>query len=56
MTTEIRYKFNTASMWLVYRDDEGNFHEQPWQDIMEVGVLIDPETGNDWEIIGWRVP
>ena len=56
MTTEIRYKFNTALMWLVYRDSQGNFQEQHWQDLAVYGNLIDPETGDDWEIIGWRVP
>lgn len=53
MTTENRYEYNTTHMHLVYRDSEGNLHEQPWQDVVEVGTLIDPETGDDMEIVGW---
>lgn len=40
-------------MWLVYIDSEGNYHAQPWQDMDSVGTLIDPETGDDMELIGW---
>lgn len=43
----------TESMWLVYVDDENVKHYQPWQDIVESGSLIDLETGEDMEIIGW---
>ena len=40
-------------MWLVYADDEGDWHYQPWQDLTESGTLIDQDTGNDMEMIGW---
>lgn len=40
-------------MELVYRDADGNEHRQPWQNISEVGTLIDPETGDDMELDGW---
>lgn len=40
-------------MWLVYQDDAGNQHHQPWQDLPEVGTLIDPETGEDMPLTGW---
>jgi hypothetical protein len=42
-----------SSMWLVYADTEGGKHYQPWQDLEESGTLIDPETGEDMEMIGW---
>lgn len=44
---------NTSSMWLVYADSEGGHHYQPWQDLEESGTLIDPETGDDMEMVGW---
>ena len=44
---------NTGSMHLVYEDQEGNHHYQSWQDVVEVGTLIDPEDGDDMQIIGW---
>jgi hypothetical protein len=40
---------------LVYRDSVGNLHEQPVVDVVEVGTLIDPETGDDMEIIGINI-
>ena len=44
---------NTSSMWLVYADSEGGHHYQPWQDLEESGTLINPETGDDMEMVGW---
>lgn len=44
---------STSNMWLVYADSEGEHHHQPWQDLDESGTLIDPETGDDMETIGW---
>lgn len=35
----------------IYIDSEGNEHDQPISDITEVGTLIDPETGEDMEIV-----
>ena len=46
---------NTTEMYLVYIDNEGNKHYQHWQDIEDVGTLIDPDTGNDMRMIGWTV-
>ena len=40
-------------MHLVYEDEEGNKHYQPWQDVVESGTLIDPEGDDDMQIIGW---
>lgn len=42
-----------ADMWLVYKDDDGVLHYQHWNDIGEVGTLIDPDSGDDMAIIGW---
>lgn len=46
-------EIRTGDMWLVYKDAEGNQHDQSWKDVVEVGTLIDPETGDDMEIVGW---
>jgi hypothetical protein len=35
---------------LMYRDAEGNQHEQPLQDITTAGTLIDPENGDDLDL------
>lgn len=44
---------NTNSMFLVYQDSEGRKFYQHWEDLTESGTLIDPETGEDLELIGW---
>ena len=38
-------------MTLVYRDTAGKTHEQPLADIGSAGTLIDPDSGNDLELI-----
>lgn len=43
----------TGGMWLVYVDAHGDNHFQPWQDLEESGTLIDPESGEDMEMVGW---
>lgn len=40
---------------LVYRDEDGKLYEQPAADLTEVGGLIDPETGEDLQLIGYKV-
>lgn len=40
-------------MWLVYVDAHGGRHFQPWHDVVSVGTLIDPDTGEDMETVGW---
>lgn len=40
---------------LVYRDERGRAHEQPLVDITSAGTLIDPNTGNDLELVSARV-
>lgn len=39
---------------LVYQDATGAKHYQPVADLTEVGTLIDPETGDDMELIALR--
>lgn len=38
---------------LVYRDASGEEHHQPASDLMEAGTLVDPETDEDMDMIGW---
>lgn len=40
---------------LIYRDEAGDFYEQPATDLVEVGTLINPETDEDMALVGWRV-
>lgn len=44
---------NTSDMWLVYVAANGDKHFQPWRDVTSAGTLIDPETGDDMEMVGW---
>lgn len=43
------------SMHIVYTDEEGCFYDQPLSDLPDVGTLIDPDTGDDMEIIGYKL-
>ncbi|MFA5712333.1 hypothetical protein [Mycolicibacterium sp.] len=45
--------FKTSPMFLIYRDSSGGFHSQPWADLTGAGTLIDPDTGDDMEMVGW---
>lgn len=40
---------------LAYVDASGKIYEQPLADIQESGTLIDPESGDDLELTGWRL-
>lgn len=40
---------------LVYRGEDGTLHTQAAEDLVESGTLIDPDTGDDMDLIGWRV-
>lgn len=42
-----------SDMWLIYVDDNNNRHYQHWRDVAEVGSLIDPESGEDMDLLGW---
>lgn len=47
------FTVTTEPMWLVYIGNDGEHHLQPWEDITTSGGLIDPDTGDDMEIVGW---
>lgn len=46
-------EYSTNRMHLVYRGDDGTYYYQPWQDVAEVGGLVDPETDEDMDLVGW---
>lgn len=43
-----------AQIILMYTAPDGTVYEQPLTDITTAGTLIDPETGDDMELTGWR--
>lgn len=43
----------TSDMFLVYRDHDNKVHWQHWSDLVQSGTLVDPDTGDDLEVIGW---
>lgn len=46
--------FSTSPMWLVYEEDSEGFQpHQPYADVVDVGTLVDPNTGDDLRIVGW---
>jgi hypothetical protein len=49
MATQI---FDLNKVTLIYKDESGQTHEQPLGDLVEVGTLIDPDTGDDMPVIG----
>lgn len=46
---------NLDSMHIVYTDEQKRLYEQPLSDLPDVGTLIDPDTGDDMEIVGYRL-
>lgn len=44
-------KFDANEVFIIYVDCVGEEHAQPISDITDSGTLIDPETGDDMEII-----
>ena len=43
------------SMHIVYTDEQKRLYEQPLSDLPDVGTLIDPDTGDDMEIVGYKL-
>lgn len=43
------------SMCIVYTDEQKRLYEQPLSDLPDSGTLIDPDTGDDMEIIGYKI-
>ena len=46
---------NLDSVHIVYTDEKGCLYDQPLSDLPDVGTLIDPDTGNDMEIVGYKL-
>ena len=46
---------NLDSVHIVYTDDKDCLYDQPLSDLPDVGTLIDPDTGDDMEIVGYRL-
>ena len=46
---------NLDSMHIVYTDEKGHLYDQPLSDLPDVGTLIDPNTGDDMEIVGYKL-
>lgn len=44
---------STKPMWVVYRAESGEYHYQPYTDLVDAGTLIDPDSGEDMPIVGW---
>lgn len=51
---EVAHRSDTDKVVLVYHDEQGDLHEQPLSDVVEVGTLIDPETGDNMPLVGWK--
>lgn len=43
------------SMLIVYTDEQKRLYDQPLSDLPDVGTLIDPDTGDDMEIVGYKL-
>ena len=43
------------SMHIVYTDEKGHLYDQSLSDLPDVGTLIDPDTGDDMEIVGYKL-
>lgn len=46
---------NLDSMHIVYTDEQKRLYDQPLSDLPDVGTLIDPDTGDDMEIVGYKL-
>lgn len=46
---------NLDSMRIVYTDEKGHLYDQLLSDLPDVGTLIDPDTGDDMEIVGYKL-
>lgn len=46
--------FTSETMYLAYRDKYGELNYQHWEDLQEVGYLLD-EDGDDMDLVGWSL-
>lgn len=44
------HNFKPSEVILVYVDGNGNEHKQLVSNLLDMGTLIDPETGDDMEV------
>ena len=46
---------NLDSMIIVYTDEQKRLYDQPLSDLPDVGILIDPDSGDDMAIVGYKL-
>lgn len=46
---------NLDSVHIVYADEKDHLDDQPLSDLPDAGTLIDPDTGDDMEIVGYKL-
>ena len=46
---------NLDSVHIVYTDEKSHLYDQPLSDLPDSGTLIDPDTGDDMEIVGYKL-
>ena len=46
---------NLDSMYIVYTDEQKRLYDQPLSDLPDVGTLIDPDSGDDMAIVGYKI-
>lgn len=45
---------STNPMFLIYQNPDGRLFLQDWRELTQMGTLVDPETGEYLELIGWH--
>lgn len=43
----------TDDLHLVYEDEQGKRHYQHYRDAVDMAGLIDPDTGEEFRVLGW---
>ena len=43
------------SLQIIYTDEKGCLYTQPLSDLPDSGTLVDPDTGDDMEIVGYTI-
>lgn len=42
-------------MFIVYTDEKKRLYDQPLSDLPDVDTLIDPDSGDDMAIVGYKL-
>ena len=50
--TPLRYLHELVLVW---EDNDGNYHDQPAEDLEEAGPMIDPNTEEEYSLVGYRL-